>query len=91
MDDLKNVETEAKKIFGKAWGTIDPTRQTVIMDTLYNLGAPTFKEFHNFIASVKAHNWHAAATDLLMSDAAREDIVRYHNNATILQTGGTHE
>ena len=87
MDDLKNVEAEAKKIFSKTWVTIDATRQTVIMDILYNLGAPTFKEFHNFIASVKAHNWHAAATDLLMSEAAREDIVRYHNNATILQTG----
>ena len=87
MDDLKNVETEVKEIFGKTWETIDATRQTVIMDILYNLGAPHFKGFHDFIAAVKAHDWENAAKELLMSKAAREDIVRYHNNATILQTG----
>ena len=86
-DDLRNVATEAEKVFGGAWQHVDTVRQEVIVNVLFNLGLPHFKEFKKFIAAVKAQNWQLAAAELLRSDAARENITRYHRNATVLKTG----
>ena len=86
-DDLNNVSKEAKQVFGDTWSTLDSVRKEVIVDLLYNLGLSHFKEFVNFIGAVKASDWNKAASELLLSNAARKNIVRYHRNAVVLQTG----
>lgn len=86
-DDLKVVTAEAKSVFGEMWASIDTPRQEVIIDVLYNLGLPHFKEFKHFIESVKTKNWQKAASDLLMSEAARQNVNRYIHNAAVLQSG----
>lgn len=86
QDDIERVETELKPIFPN-YEQIDPVRQAVIVDMLFNLGLPTFKEFKNFIAAVNRSDWNAAATEMLNSLAAHQDVVRYHRNSLILRTG----
>ena len=86
-DDLNNVRKEAEQVFGEAWAGIDLVRREVVVNVLYNLGLTRFRQFKKFIAAVKAGKWHEAATELLLSEAARENITRYHRDATVLQTG----
>ena len=86
-DDLNNVRKEAEQVFGASWESIDLVRREVIVNVLYNLGLTRFRQFKKFIAAVKAGKWHESATELLLSEAARENITRYHRDATVLQTG----
>ena len=87
-DDLNTTRKDAVTVFGQsAWNAIDGVRKEAILDTIFNLGLPHFKTFVNFIGAVKRSDWDTAATELLLSDAARENILRYHRNATVLRTG----
>ena len=87
VHDLNRVRAEAEQVFGEVWSRLDSVRREAILDVLFNLGLTHFKEFHKFIASVKKQDWQVAATELLLSQAARENIARYHRNATVIQTG----
>ena len=87
-DDLNNVRKEAVSVFGEAvWSSIEEVRKEAILDVVFNLGLPHFREFVNFIEAVKASDYEKSAAELLLSDAARKNIVRYHRNATVLRTG----
>ena len=86
-DDLNNVRKEAVSVFGEAvWSSIEEVRKEAILDVVFNLGLPHFREFVNFIEAVRANDWDVAAAELLLSDAARKNIIRYHRNATVLRT-----
>ena len=85
-DDLNNVRKEAAQVFGSAWSRIGAVRREVIVNVLYNLGLTRFRQFKKFIAAVKENRWHEAAAELLLSEAARQNIARYHRDATVLQT-----
>ena len=87
MDDLKNVISEAKKVFPKVWNQVDPVRQEVIVDVLFNLGLTHFKKFVNFIDVVKRQDWQSAGDELLKSTAARENPSRYFRNYHVIVTG----
>ena len=87
-DDLNNTRKDAVAVFGQSvWDKIDGVRKEAILDVVFNLGLTHFKTFVNFIGAVKANDWDKAAAELLLSEAARENILRYHRNATVLQTG----
>ncbi len=86
-DDLNTVRKQAEGVFGSHWLQIDAIRREAIIDVLYNLGLPHFKEFKKFIAAVTAKKWHDAAAELLLSKAARENITRYHRAAAVIETG----
>lgn len=85
-DDLNNVRKEAESVFGDDWQEIDGVRKEVIIDVLFNVGLPHFKQFVKFIAAVREQNWEVAATELLASHAARQNITRYHLLSTLLLT-----
>lgn len=88
VDDLKSAQNDAISVFGaQLWGSIAEARREAILDTVFNLGLPHFQEFVNFIGAVKRKDWKTAASELLLSDAARKSIIRYHNNARILLEG----
>ena len=86
QDDLAAIKKDAMSIFPE-FSEISTSRQAVILDLLFNLGNSHFRQFEHFIASVKAHEWKRAASHLLSSKAARQDIRRYHRLALILETG----
>lgn len=86
VNDLREFVREAKTVFPE-WDSIDPPRREAILDVLFNNGLPHFKKFEDFIADVKARDWEKAGDDLLLSEAARENIVRYFRNASVIRTG----
>ena len=87
-NDLKNVENEAISVFGASlWGKIGEPRKEAILDVLFNLGLPHFKTFVKFIGAVKTENWDVAASELLLSEAARANITRFHYAAVVIKTG----
>lgn len=86
-DDLKNVKSEAVRVFGDHWHQIDTVRQEAIIDILFNLGLPHFLGFVNFIDAVKIQDWKTAASELLLSEAARQNYSRYNHVALVIDTG----
>ena len=85
-DDLNTVRKQAESVFANDWREIDTVRREAIIDVVYNLGLPHFKEFKKFIAAVTSKKWHDAAAELLLSKAARENITRYHRAAAVIET-----
>ena len=85
-DDLKNTVSDAKSIFGDIWNDIEGPRKEVILDTIYNLGLTHFKSFEKFINYVKQGDWNKASDELLLSEAARNNVLRYHRNASVIRT-----
>lgn len=86
-DDLKSVKIEAEAVFGSHWQQIDRIRQEAILDLVFNLGLPHFKTFVKFIKAVKDQNWKVAAQEVLLSDAARKHVLRYHRIAAVIASG----
>ena len=87
-DDLKTTQQDAVKVFGSnVWGKVERVRKEAIVDLIYNLGLTHFRGFTHFIDDVKKQDWGKAASDLLMSEAARQNIARYHRIASVIQTG----
>ena len=87
-DDLNNVRREAVSVFGQSvWGSVDGVRKEAILDVVFNLGLPRFKQFVKFIGAVKSADWDTAATELLKSEAADENPERYFRNYRVVRTG----
>ena len=86
-DDLHQVEKEAMQVFGGRWQQIDAIRREAILNVMFNLGLPRFKEFERTIGHIKKGEWQQAASELLLSQAARQNAIRYHRAAMVLQTG----
>lgn len=85
--DLTTVKADAVKVFGDKWDQIDTIRQEAILDIIYNLGLPHFKQFQKFIAAVKVADWRTAASELLLSQAARQNYSRYNHISLVIDTG----
>ena len=87
-DDLNNVRREAVSVFGQSvWGSVDGVRKEAILDVVFNLGLPRFKQFVKFIGAVKSADWDTAAAELLKSEAADENPERYFRNYRVMRTG----
>ena len=87
-DDLNNVRREAVSVFGQSvWNSIDDVRKEAILDVVFNLGLPHFKQFVKFIGAVKSADWDTAAAELLKSEAADENPERYFRNYRVMRTG----
>ena len=87
-DDLNNVRRDAVSVFGQSvWGSVDGVRKEAILDVVFNLGLPRFKQFVKFIGAVKSADWDTAAAELLKSEAADENPERYFRNYRVMRTG----
>ena len=85
--DLKEVKHEASVLFMDVWGQINNARQEAIVNLLFNLGLPHFKTFHEFIDAVNKLDWKRAAAEVLLSEAARKHILRYHDISVVIHSG----
>ena len=86
-DDLRRTATEARGVFPKVWGQLDGARKEAIVDVLYNLGLPHFKQFEKFIGDVKRQDWQSAGNELLKSAAARKNPSRFFRDYHVITTG----
>ena len=86
VNDLHNTVRETQSVFRKEWGEISEARKLAIIDVVFNLGLPHFKSFNKFIADVRQGDWNTAASELLLSEAARKNILRYHRISLVIRT-----
>ena len=70
-NDIAIAEREVKKAFPWFDG-LSEIRQRVVIDMIFNLGMPRFKQFQNTIAAIEAGNWDEAASQMLDSKWARQ-------------------
>jgi lysozyme len=69
------------------YSPLDEVRKSVVIDVSFNVGITGLLHFPKMIAALGASNWQAAHDELLDSDAARLNVSRYQNLASILLTG----
>ena len=86
-DDLRSAQDDAVSIFGaRLWANIAEPRKEALVDVIFALGLPHFRQFENLIGAVKTGNWNDAATELLKSEAADASPARFFRNYYVLKT-----
>lgn len=66
---------------------LDPIRQTVVIDMVFNMGLASFSEFTNTIGYIKRGDYTGAADQMLLSKWAKQVGSRAVELATIMRTG----
>jgi len=66
---------------------LDEIRRSVIIDVAFNIGVESLLHFPKMISALVAKDWSTASQELLDSDAARLNKVRYTVLAEVLKTG----
>lgn len=83
-----HVQKTDKLLRGYYWYVaLDDVRKSVIIDVAFNVGLSGLLHFPKMIAALTAKDWSTAAQELLDSDAARLNKVRYLVLSEILKTG----
>lgn len=66
---------------------LDPVRQEVVSDMLFNLGLPKFSGFQHLIAALAIQDFHAAAEEMRNSHWAQEVGDRAKRLAAMMEKG----
>ena len=66
---------------------LDPIRQRVVVDMVFNLGMPRFKQFQNMIAAIEAGDWMEASDEMMDSRWAQQVGLRASRLAEMMETG----
>lgn len=69
------------------WRQLDETRQQVLAEMAFNLGAPRLMGFVKFLAALKAHDFETAAIEMLSSRWAQQVGDRAKTLADAMRTG----
>jgi lysozyme len=70
-NDIAIAEREVRSSFD--WfDDLSDVRQRVVIDMIFNLGMPRFKQFKNMIAAIEAGDWDEASSQMLDSKWARQ-------------------
>lgn len=73
-NDVEDVLTDASRFWW--FGELNDVRQEVVLNMLFNMGLPTFKQFQNMIGAIEEQNWNRAAQEMLNSRWAKQVGVR---------------
>jgi lysozyme len=84
-----NDVAEAEAILSQdAWfSTLDPVRQDVCVNMMFNLGDHGFDSFIHFIRALHERDYNTAAAQILNSKADTEDPERYDRLAAAMRSG----
>ncbi len=66
---------------------LNPVRQAVIVDMIFNLGFPRFKLFKKAIKAMELEQWNVAANEMLNSRWARQVGRRSKTLSEMMRTG----
>jgi len=69
------------------YSDLDPIRQRVVVDMVFNLGMPRFKQFKNMIAAIEAGDWMEASNQMMDSRWAQQVGLRASRLAEMMETG----
>lgn len=85
-NDLARVSTSVTTALPWVW-ELDEPRQGVLYNMAFNLGTRGLLEFRRMLRSLEAHEYHAAAAELLDSTYAGQVGARAQRLARQLETG----
>ena len=85
-NDIDKVRREVRRTFPWFAG-LNPVRQNVVLNMVFNLGLPRFRRFTKTIAAVKAKHWDEAARQMLDSRWAEQVGRRARELAEMIKTG----
>ena len=89
-NDIKKAKEDVKKVFGEMFHELDPVRQAVLIDMMFNLGLPRFLGFKKFIQAVKERDFSKASQEMLDSRWARQVKSRAERLSYMMRTGRIH-
>lgn len=86
--DIEIAELDAAKVYGAGFGSLDPVREAVFIDMVFNLGRTKLSKFTTFLLLAKQQLWTQAANDLLTHTAWATQVPhRAQDDAGMLTTG----
>ena len=85
-NDVNIATDELVKTFDW-YADLDPIRQRVVVDMVFNLGMPRFKQFQNMIAAIEAGDWMEASNQMMDSRWAQQVGLRASRLAEMMETG----
>ena len=85
QEDLK---TATKAANAYTWfSKLNPARQAVVIDMLYNIGPARFAGFKKMRAAIERGDFETATKEMLDSKYAKQVVKRAAENARMLKTG----
>jgi len=82
-----NIATDELVATFDWYADLDPIRQRVVIDMVFNLGMPRFKQFKNMIAAIEAGDWMEASNQMMDSRWAEQVGLRASRLAEMMETG----
>ena len=82
-----NIATDELVATFDWYADLDPIRQRVVVDMVFNLGMPRFKQFQNMIAAIEAQDWPEAAAQMMDSRWAKQVGARAERLRDMMETG----
>ena len=85
-NDIAKVRREVKRTF--PWfARLNPVRQNVVLNMVFDLGLPRFRQFKKAIAAIRAKRWDEAVKQMLDSRWARQVGRRARELAAMMKSG----
>ena len=90
-DDVHDVEVDLDKHL-QWWRKLDETRQRVLANMCFNMGVARLLGFHKFLGFAEAGDYAGAASEMLDSKWAREDVqpTRSQRLSAMMRDGDAH-
>ena len=86
-NDIERCLSEAQSY--PWYADLNPVRQRVVLNLLFNLGKSRFDMFHHTIAAIRAKNYDIAAQQMLSSRWATQVGARAERLARMMRMGST--
>ena len=85
-NDIAKVRREVNRTF--TWFShLNPVRKNVVLNMVFNIGLPRFRQFKKTIAAIRAKEWEGAAREMLDSRWARQVGRRARELARMMKSG----
>ena len=85
--DIIIATNQVRLVFKEEYKKFSYDRFMALVDMMYNLGLPRFKEFKKMIQAIRDNDWEEAAKQALDSDWAKQVQARANEDAELLRKG----
>lgn len=89
QNDFRRSEASANKLLGETYTNLDPVRQSVVTNMIYNLGEQGFSEFTDMISALQREDYDAAADAMKDSDWYEQVGVRSPELVNMMRSGSS--
>ena len=89
QNDLRRSEASANKLLGETYTNLDPVRQSVVTNMIYNLGEQGFSAFKEMIGALHKGDFEKAADEMKDSDWYEQVGVRSPELVNMMRSGSS--